>query len=83
MLESLLNKVADMTDCNFIKKRLQHSCFPVSFAKFLRTAFFIEHFCTLGTTVPEDMDRRNGKKYSHNKFPYNYMGSPTQADHNS
>ena len=23
--------------CNFIKKRLQHRCFPVKFAKFLRT----------------------------------------------
>ena len=25
--------------CNYIKKRLQHRCFPVSFAKFLRTHF--------------------------------------------
>ena len=25
--------------CNFIKKRLQHRCFPVKFAKFLRTHF--------------------------------------------
>ena len=29
--------------CNFIKKRLQHRCFPVQFAKFLRTPYFIEH----------------------------------------
>ena len=27
-----------------LKKRLWHRCFPVNFAKFLRTAFFIEHF---------------------------------------
>ena len=26
--------------CNFIKKRLHHQCFPVKFAKFLRTSFF-------------------------------------------
>ena len=26
--------------CNFIKKRLQHRCFPVNFVKFLRTPFF-------------------------------------------
>ena len=26
--------------CNFIKKRLQHSCFPVNIAKFFRMAFF-------------------------------------------
>ena len=25
---------------NFIKKRLQHKCFPVDFSKFLRTPFF-------------------------------------------
>ena len=25
------------------KKRLWHSCFPVNFAKFVRTPFFIEH----------------------------------------
>ena len=28
--------------CNFIKKKLQYRCVPVNFAKFLRTAFFIE-----------------------------------------
>ena len=29
--------------CNFIKKRLRDRCFPVNFAKFLRTPFFTEH----------------------------------------
>ena len=33
------NKVADLQACNFIKKRLQRKCFPVKFAKFLRTPF--------------------------------------------
>ena len=42
MLESLFNKLADPQGCNFIKKRLQHRCFPLNIAKFLRTAFFIE-----------------------------------------
>ena len=28
---------------NFIKKRLQHRCFPVKLAKFLRTPFLKEH----------------------------------------
>ena len=42
VLESL-NNVADLQANNFIKKRLQHRCFPVNVAKFLRTAFFIEH----------------------------------------
>ena len=30
--------------CNFIKKRLQHGCFPMKSAKLLRTSFFTEHF---------------------------------------
>ena len=30
-------KVAGLKACNFIKKRLQHRCFSVEFAKFLRT----------------------------------------------
>ena len=40
---SLFNKVAGLQACNFIKKRLQHGCFPVNIAKCLRTAFFKEH----------------------------------------
>ena len=28
-----------LTACNFIKKRLQHRCFPVNFVKFLGTPF--------------------------------------------
>ena len=36
VLESLLNKVAGFQVCNFIKKILQHRCFPVNIAKFLR-----------------------------------------------
>ena len=43
MLESLLNKVARLKFCNFIKTRLQHRCFPVNIAKCLRTSFFTEH----------------------------------------
>ena len=44
MLEFLFNKVAGLKVCNFIKNRLQHRCFPMKFANFLRTPFFIEHF---------------------------------------
>ena len=32
-----------MQACNFIKKRLQHRCFLVKFAKILRTLIFTEH----------------------------------------
>ena len=39
VLESLLNKVARLKPCKFIKKRLQHMCFPVKNANFLKTPF--------------------------------------------
>ena len=39
MLESFF----DIVIKKFIKKRLQHRCFPVNIGKFLRTAFFIKH----------------------------------------
>ena len=37
------DKVAVLRPAILLKKRLWHSCFPVNFAKFLRTPFFIEH----------------------------------------
>ena len=37
------NKVAGLRPANSLKKRFWHRCFPVSFVKFLRTPFFIEH----------------------------------------
>ena len=43
VLESLFNEVAGLKARNFIEKRLQHTCFPVKFSRFLRTCFFIEH----------------------------------------
>ena len=30
---------------NFIKKRLQHKCFPVNIAKYFSTAFYVEYIC--------------------------------------
>ena len=39
VLKFLFNKVAGLKTCNFIKKRLQHRCFRVKFAKYLRTSF--------------------------------------------
>ena len=34
------NKVAGLTPATLLKKRLWHRCFPVNFAKFLRTPFY-------------------------------------------
>ena len=41
MLESFFNKAAGLQACSFIKKRLQHRCFPANISKILITAFFI------------------------------------------
>ena len=41
------NKVADLMPTSLLKRRLWHRCFPVNFAKFLRTPFLTEHFCWL------------------------------------
>ena len=38
-----LIKLHALKTCNFIKKRLQHRCFPVNIGKVLRTPIFGEH----------------------------------------
>ena len=40
MLESFFNSVSGPQVCNFINKKLQHRCFAVNIAKFLRTIFY-------------------------------------------
>ena len=50
VLESLFSKVASLEAYKFIKKRLQHRCFPVNIANFLRK-FYLKNttggcFCT-------------------------------------
>ena len=40
---SLFNKITGLNSFNFIKKRLQHRCFTVKYAKILRTPCFTEH----------------------------------------
>ena len=44
---SLFKKVSCLRIATFLRKRLWHRCFPVNFAKFLRTTFFIEHLWLL------------------------------------
>ena len=39
----MFSEILGLKACNFTKKRLQHSCFPVNITKFLRTRFFTEH----------------------------------------
>ena len=45
------NSIRKPEACNFTKKRLWHSCFPVNFVKFLRTPFWIEHLWWLHATA--------------------------------
>ena len=40
LCRSLFDKVADPEACDFLKNRLQYSCFPVNFATFLKTCLF-------------------------------------------
>ena len=40
---SFFNKVASLRFATLLKKRLWHRCFPLNFAKFLRTSFLTEH----------------------------------------
>ena len=40
VLESLLNKVANLQACNLLKKRLQVRCFPLKFTRFLEHLFW-------------------------------------------
>ena len=51
VLVSLFDKVAGLKVCNFIKTRIQHRCFPVNIAKFLRKQFF---FKTPLVAAPEE-----------------------------
>ena len=39
MSDSFFNKLADLRFATLLKKRLWHRCFPVNFAKLLRTPF--------------------------------------------
>ena len=40
-----------------LKKRLWHRCFPVNFAKFLRTPFFTEHLQTTAPAFPGETSK--------------------------
>ena len=38
-------QIIGLRSATLLRKRLWHSCFPVNFAKFIRTPFFIEQYC--------------------------------------
>ena len=54
-----LNEVAGLRTATLLKKRLWHRCFPVNFAKFLRTPFLIEHLRWLLLDISKHLDTRD------------------------
>ena len=50
-----LNKVAGLRPATLLKKRFWHWCFPVNFAKFLRTPFFTEHLRKTASVRSQDI----------------------------
>ena len=50
--ESLFNEVAGLMNIFLLKKSLRRRCFPLNFAKILRTPFYTEHLCWLLLTAP-------------------------------
>ena len=59
MLEYRFNKVAGLKVCSFIKKRLQHCCFPLNVRKLSGTAFFIEDLRWLLLTASLEISNWN------------------------
>ena len=55
------NKVAGLRPTTLLKKRLWYTCYPVNFAKFLRTPFLIEHLPWLLLFTDDAIPLRNFK----------------------
>ena len=64
--ESFFNKVAVLKAWNFIKKRLWHRCFPMKFAKFLRTT-------SLKSICERLLLNLFKKRLQHRCFPVNFV----------
>ena len=50
MLESQFNETTALQACIFIKKELQHRCFPVIIAKILKVTI-LKNICPMAATV--------------------------------
>ena len=72
-IEVFSNEVASLKDCNYIKKRLQHGCFPVNIAKFLRTAFLTEHLRWLLLYFRHYKTRKHSQKKRKETFTVSFL----------
>ena len=73
------NKVAGLRFATLLKRRLWHRCFPVNFAKFLKTSFLAEHlwwlllcllkliFFVVGIPENRPIGTRSGKSANHGR----------------
>ena len=66
MLESLFNKFAGLQTGNFITKRLEHRCFPVNLAKFLKTPILKDIFerLLLNSVIQSGRNNRKNRDVS-------------------
>ena len=66
MLESLFNKFAGLQTGNFITKRLEHRCFPVNIAKFLKTPILKDIFerLLLNSVIQSGRNNRKNRDVS-------------------
>ena len=84
MSQPLFNKVAGLRPATLLKKRLWHRCFPVNFAKFLRTPFLQNTWRLLLTfpicmsilnylfsSLAEILKKKNGNKNMKKELPLN------------
>ena len=73
VLEYLFNKAADLQTCNFIKKRLQHSCFSVYIPKVLR-APISKNIWMVPKTVSSDFSKFQ-EMWTWIRLTNNYLGT--------
>ena len=70
-----------------LKKRLWHRCFPVSFAKFLKKSFLIEHLWLLVLQIKSKNvyvkwpSRKNYLAYKKTKNKYNETNKDAQRNY--
>ena len=80
-----LNKNADLQSWDFIKKRLQHSCFPVNIVKYLRTTVLKNIYEWLFKRFPiwanNKQHRKWGRHFLKNKTKKKH--SKTQLNENN
>ena len=74
MVEFLFNKVAALSTCNFVKKKLRNRCSPLNIAKFLRTPFFLQntsggYFCDVQVIVSCNIGPSRPKQNCVGYFP--------------